>query len=216
MDSTQTRAVRKLNGVLLFASWIVLVSSSSSGQEVCSLAVRVLSPAGQRLAVPISVREQDGRVEERDEEPGSGDERFCDLGILPVAVTVGSDTLCNQVTIRNVPVTAWRPYLLTVTYDPNACSRLEVAPPPIPSCLILFRVTDPTGKWVSGATLNISTRPPDTVKTDKYGRALFSARIADGNVRGSATAPGFQQQQFDATCAGSYDPRELRVELKPR
>ena len=72
-------------------------------------------------------------------------------------------------------------------------------------------IDDETATWYAIVRAQLST-----LKTDRYGRALFGARIADGNLRGSTTAPGFQPQEFVATCAGSYDPRELRIELKPR
>jgi hypothetical protein len=89
---------------------IVLGASAISAQDTCSLAVRVLSPDGHRFEVSVTVREKNGRTIEKDEE--DKDVYFCDLGILPVEVKVGSDGMCSQTTIRDVPVFADRTYLL--------------------------------------------------------------------------------------------------------
>jgi hypothetical protein len=69
------------------------------------------------------VREKNGRTIEKDQE--DKDVYFCDLGILPVEVKVGSDGVCSQTTIRNVPVFADKTYLLNVTYDPEAFASTE-------------------------------------------------------------------------------------------
>src|SRR5271163_4724639 len=93
----------------------VLGTSAISAQETCSLAVRVLSPDGHRFEAPVTIREENGRTIEKDQEEDK-DVYFCDLGILPVEVKVGSDGMCSQTTIRDVPVFADRTYLLNVTY----------------------------------------------------------------------------------------------------
>src|SRR5947209_3380614 len=83
--------------------------AQTSPQTACSLAVRVLTPDGQRPEAPVSVKEENGHIHVDEQE--DGDVHFCALGILPVTVTVGSDGLCNQVVVRNVPVTWDEPYL---------------------------------------------------------------------------------------------------------
>ena len=99
----------------------------------------------------MSVKEQSGRVTEKEQE--DDDVQFCDLGITPVTVTVGSAGLCNQVTIHNVPISRERPYHLLVTYDPEACYVYHRSPPPVPICEILFRVQDPQGNWIPGSVI---------------------------------------------------------------
>src|SRR6266576_3663147 len=99
----------RLAKVLMLLAF-TFVAPTISGQNHCSLAVRVLSPDGQRFEVPIAVREQSGRIVEKDQE--LEDVRFCDLGILPVDVKVGSDGMCSQVTVHDVPVSLDKTYLL--------------------------------------------------------------------------------------------------------
>jgi hypothetical protein len=170
-----------VRGVGLFIWYCAFCLCAMSAENVCSLTVKVLSPNGRALYAPVSVQEQNGRVEDKDQEDGSV--QFCDLGILPVTVTVGNIGMCNQVTVQNVPVTWRQPYLLTVTYDPEACGRREVVPPPVPICEMLFRVADAAGNWVSGAALTLAAPTRDLLKTDQYGRAHFYAEVND-NLRG--------------------------------
>src|SRR5438105_753372 len=113
-----------------------------------------------------------GTVEKDQEDQ---DVRFCDLGILPVEVKIGSDGMCNQVAIHEVPVSLERTYLLTVTYDPEACP--ESVPPPVPICEILFRVSDSSDRWVSKASVALSDPIKSQLTTDRYGRARFVAKI---------------------------------------
>src|SRR5580704_15981473 len=96
------KRLHQIAPLLILCSSCILSLGTASAQERCSLIVRVVSPDGRRPEVPISVREKGGRVEEKEQE--DTDVRFCDLGILPVTVTVGSSGLCNQVTVHNVPV----------------------------------------------------------------------------------------------------------------
>jgi hypothetical protein len=88
--------------------------------NTCSLHVRVLTPDGQRPEAPVEVIDGSGRTEYREQE--GSDVEFCDLGIMPATVKVGSSGLCNGVTVRDVPVAWNQTYLLTVTYDPLACA----------------------------------------------------------------------------------------------
>jgi hypothetical protein len=187
------------------------------GQDVCSLRVRALAPDGVRGKFWISVKEESGRVEEKRQ--GEEDARFCDLGILPVTVTVGSHGQCNQVTIRDVPISWGRSYLLKVTYDPAACDVWEVAPPPVPLCELLFRVSDTKGNWLSGASVNLSNPRPGTVKlpsglkTDRYGRAHLVARRGDSAV-GSVSAGGFESAGFEFVCSEKW--QEHAISLRAR
>jgi hypothetical protein len=82
--------------------------------------VRVLLPDGRRPEAPVTVIEHGGRTEEKDQE--DRDVEFCDLGILPVTVKVGSDGMCNQTTVENVPISYDNTYTLVVTYDALACT----------------------------------------------------------------------------------------------
>jgi hypothetical protein len=199
----------RIGGLALFAFWLVSALCAGAA-DVCSLTVRVLSPGGKRLVVPVSVEEQNGRVQEKDQ--NGADVQFCDLGILPVTVKVGSDTLCNQVTVKDVPITWERSYLLVVTYDPDSCSRLEYVPMPVPTCPILFRVSDSIGSWIPGASIKISAPASYVLKTDIHGRAYFLAKVED-KLSGTVRAPGYNTTDFTATCAGTQDLQEKSIRL---
>ena len=177
----------------LSLAFLVIVALSAHAQDTCSLDVGAVAPDGRRVEAPISVTEMSGRTEDRDS--SQEDARFCDLGILPVTVNVGSEGLCNQVTVRNVPVDPEATYLLQVTYDPLAC-RERPAPPPIPICTILFRVADRTGKWIPGAEIAVANPGADHLVTDKFGRALFffpgrsATKNTPGDCRGCFISAG--------------------------
>ncbi len=146
----QVKALCVACGYCLFAVCAMLGQDNAmsgrdnamSAQDRCSLVIRVLAPDGLRPEVTITVRERNGRTEQKDQE--DKDVRFCDLGILPVEVKVGSDGMCNAVTVRNVPVSLDDTFLLNVTYDPVPCME-KPAPPPVPICQVLFRVSDSDG-----------------------------------------------------------------------
>jgi hypothetical protein len=205
--------MERLHQVVCLAA---LLSSGAPGlaaappQEACSLVVRALEPDGRRPQIPISVREQSGRIEEKKQV--DADVRFCDLGILPVTVTVGSDSMCGQVTVHEVPVSLYDTYLLTVTYDPDGCP--ERIPPPVASCRMLFRVADASGKWISGASIHISSPEVATLTTDQFGRALFGADLGS-TLRGSVTAPGLPPAEIAWACT-DQEPHEKLVKLEKR
>ncbi len=190
------------------------------GQGVCSLTVRALTPDGRRGKFPISVKEQNGRIEEKVQ--GDEDVQFCDLGILPVTVTVGSEGVCNQVTIQDVPVTWERSYLLNVTYDPEACKIREIfdrAPPPVPLCELLFRVSDMKRKWLPSASIEFANPRAGTLKfssvlrTDRFGRAHLFAGRGDSLV-GSVSAEGFQPAKFDFVCSETWQEHAIKLERR--
>ena len=186
---------------MIAKEWLAIVFvgcfSMLAGQDYCSLTVRVLSPDGRRPAASISVQEESGRVEEQDYSQESGDARFCDLGGLPVTVKVGDDG-CNQVIVRGVPVSWNDPYLLSVTYDPEPCSR-EVPRGPVPVCRVVFRVADAVGKWIKGATINLSSQKLTQLTTDQFGRASLPVKLRD-DVRGSVKK-GVSSVNFSFKCA---------------
>jgi hypothetical protein len=167
---------------------ILLVAYSAAGASpgTCSLAVGVHLPDGRRLEVPISVVEENGRVEDKWQEPGEGDVMFCDLGILPVTVIVGSSGRCHQTTIRKVRLFWEETYRLVVTYDPLACPETVR----LPNCRVLFRVQDPLGNWIPGAHVSISSPVETNETTDVYGRASMVIRTAT-HLRGEVDAAGF-------------------------
>lgn len=190
---------------------IVLGASPISAQDTCSLAVRVLSPDGHRFEVPVTVREKNGRTIDKYQD--DKDVYFCDLGILPVEVKVGSDGMCSQTTIRDVPVFADRTYLLNVTYDPKACP--ETIPLPVPTCRIMFRISDAGGIWIPRARVSTSTPIKIQREADTSGRVQILAKRGS-RVRGSVEANGFNQKRFDFRCSNSQLLREENIRLTQR
>jgi hypothetical protein len=173
------------------------------------LIVRVLTPDGQRPEASVFVTERSGRTVERDQE--DEDVRFCDLGILPVGVKVGSDGTCNQVEIHDVPVSLKREYLLRITYDPEACP--EPPPPPFPICRVLIRATDSTGAWVSGAEVTFGDASLAKQKTDQYGRAQVVVK-AGTRIEGSVAFNGGPETRFGFDCSKSEPLHEENVRIK--
>jgi len=166
--------------------------------------VRALAPDGRRPEAPISVREQSGRVQEATQE--NEDVRFCDLGILPVTVTVGSDSQCGQVTVHDVQVFLTETHLLTVTYDPDACRERIL--PPGPACAVLLRVADSAGRWIAGASIQTSNPAPATRTADQFGRALFGLKLGN-TLHATVTASGFRPREITWACPDQDQHEEI-------
>jgi hypothetical protein len=195
----------------LVCTVLPLVPAPGQAQEQCSLIVRALTPDGLRPEAPISVTEQNGRIQELEQD--DGDVRFCDLGILPVTVTVGNSATCNQVVVRDVPIAWDRSYLLRVTYDPEACR--ERLPPPEPTCEILFHVRSPTGVAVPGAVVRLVSPIEKSYVSDQFGRVEMVLK-ANSQVRGSAGGGGSKRTDFACKCSRLEPEREVVIRLEVR
>jgi hypothetical protein len=200
--------------------FLVLSQAPVSAQAVCSLTVVVNSPEGERLAVAISVEEENGRVIRRD--AAIGEARFCDLGIRPVTVTVGSDGMCNQVVVRRVPITENDNYFLRVIYDPKRCQVLHKRP--LLQCVLLFRIADAKGEWLAGARVRISApflsvvngtlKPVQSEKAgeaDLYGRVRFSPELGS-TIRGRVILEGFHPKDFEFRCSEVWQEYVIRLD----
>jgi hypothetical protein len=201
--------LHQVASLLLFGGCYLLTGCTALAEERCSLVVSVKSPDGRRLEAPITVHEASGRVEEGEQE--DTDVRFCDLGILPVTVTVGSGGRCNQVTVRDVPISLDETYLLTVTYDPFACSETIRTP----TCKVLFRVADSVGRWVKGAQLKLFSPMPKELTTDEFGRARFVLAFGE-QIRGTASAASFGPTEFNWTCSRLEPLHEQLLKMEKR
>lgn len=197
--------------MLAFLLSIVGTGSRLPAQEYCSLRVRVLTPDGHRPAVSVYVEEKGGRQEEGEQD--RGDVSFCDLGGLPVTVRVGEEGSCNQATIRNVPVAWDEPYTLTVIYDPTPCLR-DLPRAPVPTCRTVFRVADSDGKWVRGATINLTQPTAARIRTDRFGRASFVTKLGDC-LQGAIDSPG-QAPRFQFTCTRDEPVHEQLLVIRSR
>jgi hypothetical protein len=168
-------------------------SLAFGAESYCALSVEVTAPDGRRPVVLVSAVEQSGRTITRIQR--SQDVQFCDLGLLPVTVKVGTDGSCNQVVINEVPLVWREPYHLKVTYDPCPEQSRRL---PTPECDFLFRVTDMTGKWIPGAAVQIE---PSGVKseTDTSGRALLGTKL--GDITATISAPGYVVRSLKTRCS---------------
>ncbi len=197
--------------LLVVLGYFASLSSIARAQNVCPLHVRVLTPDGRRPEAPVESIEANGRTEDREQK--DSDVEFCDLGIMPVTIKVGSSGLCNGVTVRDVPIAWNHPYLLTVTYDPSACAVWHRPPPPVPACEFLLRVADSDGRWIPGASVTFSDSLIGKMKTDRFGRAWFVIR-ADKDFHASVAAVGLTTAAVTCKCGPSERRREQYVKLE--
>lgn len=186
------------------------LSQHAASTDWCSLSVRVLSPSGQRPGTYVTVREQNGRTIEKEVQPPE-DIRFCDLGILPVSVEVGLPG-CNQVLVRDVPLMAGEMYLLTVTYDIEPCVAGKKAPPPVPLCETLLRVTGPEGSWIVGAEVAFDDVTYMPSRTDVSGRLLVVLSLSQ-RLSGVVRASGLSPRRFELTCTRDSQRQEQLLRL---
>ncbi len=200
---------RKKRTLLSLVALILGVSPALPATPPCSLRVHVVTPSGVRIAAPVTVRERDGRLTTIDEY--EGDAEFCDLGIVPVEVTVGRTTMCNSVTVADVPVRWNQSYTLTITYDPMACGE-EPPPPPVPVCEIVLHVYNRGGAPIPGARISLISPARVTLVADTYGRALRVVRTG-ATLRGTVTAPGHEARPFSFLCGPNQTAREERLHL---
>lgn len=191
---------------------VLLMSSPITAATYCPLVVRVFLPSGIEVEAWISVQERNGRVVEREHEPGGT--RFCDLGILPVTVTVRGDGTCNQVVVRDVPLRWGITYTLKVILDRKPC--LYHPPlPPVPLCEILFRVADEEGNWIEGAGVEIRDRGIHSLRTDEFGRARWLGEQGT-EVIAQATATGRERREFKIPCNPATSKYEQLVILRKK
>jgi hypothetical protein len=191
---------------------ILLISlQCADAEDYCSLSVRVLSPDQQRpVEVAVKVQEQNGRSVTK--ETTVADLKFCDLGITPVTVTVGSDA-CNQVIVRDIPLEWDEEYQLTVIYDVASC-MIEAPAPPVPVCRALFRISDYKGTWLNKAVVRFTKSRRQPLATDGSGRALLTLKAED-RMTGIVESPGYYGATFNLACSPLNPLQELRLQLQP-
>jgi len=179
--------------LLQIISKLILFGSAASvvavGAAYCSLEVRVVNDAGQDIEATVKVAEPRRKVREQlfEGEPV----RFCDLGILPVKVTVGVEG-CNRVVIEDVHLDWGETAKLLVVYRYYPCDRKVVQPP---GCSVLLRVQSANG-WLKDIPV---FKGPDKGlrmgETDEYGRLMLRLTpnshqdlLIDGGALGNAMA----------------------------
>lgn len=179
---------------------LIVGSMNASGEAHCSLLVKIVDPNGQDVPEAlVRVEEKNGRVVRTENRLGGV--RFCDLGLLPVAIVVGSPN-CNEVSLRNVPLEWGRTKTVKVFYDEEPCVRDL---PPVAACNILFRFSDEKGKGISGVSFEPPVSGAEHPNSDAFGRTLVSI-AAGSQLRAAAKREGYVAQNVHLTCT-----RELMV-----
>lgn len=166
------------------------------GQDYCALHIQVVSAHGTRPEATVAVTERTGRRFQKEQRPNQSVE-FCELGFLPVTVTVGVPG-CNQVTVSDVRLRWKEPRWLKVIWDAEFCQD-ERPKPPIPYCEVLFRIIEPDGTFVRHATVQFDDAKRSSLRTDSAGRARALINKDDG-LYGSATASGHDSKRFSILC----------------
>lgn len=176
-------------------------------KDFCSLIVKVRSPQGKEVEALVVVEEHDGRRIEQQNRLGGL--RFCDLGIMPVTVTVGHPA-CNQVVVRNVPLDWGETTTLPITYDQEPCL---IDSPPVAACKFLFRFIDLQHNFVKGVSLKTQTPYEEVLKADEFGRLMM--RIPAGQeLLGATSSNGYSTAVVKISCTTENERVERYVTLR--
>lgn len=188
--------------VFAFAS-----ATLATAQTYCSLMVSVVDVHGNEVEADVTMQERDGRAVTLENQPGGV--RFCDLGLEPVMVIVGSPE-CNQVSVRQVPLDWGRTTTLKVVYDREPCLREA---PPVAACKLLFRFSDERGKWIPGVAIE-SPALKIKSRSDDFGRVLLGIGF-NTELRAMARRDGFEPYPIHLTCTRDLMDSEWTVRLRP-
>ena len=179
--------------IVLVPVLFILSAITATAQDRCSLIVKVVDPSEHEVEARITVKEQNGRLLRAENEPGGA--KFCDLGILPVTVSVGS-AACNQVTVQSVPLEWGHTRTTKVVYDRGPCLQDL---PPLALCHILFRFSDEEGKWLSGVSFDPPAKGAESATTDSFGRVLVNTSLGE-QLQTLAKKEGYISQSVRLTC----------------
>jgi hypothetical protein len=191
---------------LLLLVW----STTTSAASYCSLKVIVVNPEGIEVEAAVRVTEPNGRILEQENKLGGIE--FCDLGVSPVTVAVGSEAACNAVTVRNVKL-RWRvTSVVKVIYDREACIQ-HPPPDPVPLCKILLRIADAQKHWLSGAQVKVSTPFQHTYTADEYGRVMLRSEYGP-DLQGVVNLAGYSPKEFKFPCSLNHFQEEHHLVLE--
>jgi len=192
-----------LSCLLLF-----LVPRADAQTDYCSLTVRVQDSQGLPVDVRVRVTKVDGSTLD-DLTSDDGTVKFCDLGISPVTISLGSPH-CNTLTIKNVHF-RWRiEKTLVLTHDPcysEGGDALSAS-----GCRVLIRAVDQNGVGLPGARVSLNLEGSIDL-TDGYGRTFFNIR--DGaEVMGVVAKAGYSSGRFFFQCRPDSKAVDRVVVLK--
>jgi hypothetical protein len=173
---------------------LVVASAIASGQDQCSLIVRVANANGYKPS-GVWVKLNEGAAHVEIESTVDGEVRFCNLGITAVSVTVGQSE-CNQVIVRHIPLTWNGVRIVNVIYDHESCL---VDPPHSPGCSVLLRFMDEQWKSIPEVQLDPPINKSKTARSDKYGRAMVRLQL-DEKLHVTAKSPGYIPEKLEVKC----------------
>lgn len=187
--------------------WLgILTAHVGMAHSHCSLVVEVVNPAGRNTPANVTVTEPaTGRMHSQNADSGTA--RFCDLGILPVRVSVGHEA-CNQVVINNQQLSWGKTTTVSVIYDREPCLN---DPPATGGCSILLRIVDEHTVAVPGAVISIAKRSP--FKSDQFGRVLVGITGATTH-RAIVSGKGFSEAEVELQCKPVRKMSEQMIQLR--
>jgi hypothetical protein len=200
MGSLHEIAIRAF--VVIFLSLRI----GTCAETYCSLSVRIISPPTLEFVPSVLVQEKDGR--NLRQEPNQGIATFCDLGLLPVTVTVSGEGACNQVVVKNVNLAWGEERLVEISYDPTPCFG-HSPPPPKPLCEVLYRIVDSSNQPIADAAVTVAGEDQTVSQSDSFGRAHFWRPI-DPATTATISAPGYTSVSAETKCS----LKERKVEVK--
>jgi len=188
---------------------LIVTLMPASGQEYCSLIVRILGPVVAAPGVLVKVESEKGESFSARTENSVA--RFCGLGVLPVTVSVGNPADCNYTVVHNVLPTWGVAREIQVAFDQAACR--DEGPAPILPCAILLRFTDEEGHPVGGVRLSSPVGRSAGPNSDAFGRAMIRLAIGE-DLRTTAEKPGYRPEQVSLKCTNSLAGRERAITLR--
>jgi hypothetical protein len=212
-----------LQVILLAGTILLLLPAETAAQDYCSLIVKLVDANNrQDLSIKtITLTESGGRTLKA--ENRGGEVRFCDLGILPVTITVGSP-YCHEVNIRNVPLQFGETRTIKILSDNALCSNGSRESVPLPGCRILLRFRDEQSNWISGVTLrpliagtdfhevDIAQRSNPFRLSDASGRTLVQIALKK-ELHATADRDGYKPEEINLNCTSETYISERTVTL---
>jgi len=191
----------KISAALAF---LAVGVGSAYAQAYCSLTIRIVDGADKPVPqVALRLEEAGGRVIQATAR--NGEFNACDLGVLPVTVTVGSSD-CDRVTVENVPLGWQEPRALKIVYDIHSC------PPDFPpgslTCVTLLRFSDrDSGGWIPDVALD---PPPAGASgiSDLAGRLMLRIPFRQ-EIRARAVHVGYIPQEVHWSCDRTVTREEI-------
>lgn len=177
--------------------------------SVCSLVVHVSDSRGASIGIDVVVTDSTGRqVTKQSSASGT---TFCDLGVLPVSVSVGA--VCNRVTVTDVTLSRNRTRYLRIIHD--RCPDDDADSAPMSGCAMIVFIRNTSGVPIPSAFANLVEPHTRQIRADRFGRIAY---FAPENTRiiMNINAPGFAEGVLDTACSRATPNIERAIVLTVR